>query len=80
MSNPEGLKRKFSEILESKMDEFHILGYDSIGVKEIWQCVISKYKKNWPKEHQLVNDIYSLKPTQLMNWLQMQAFQGKIDT
>lgn len=74
------LKEKFYEILESKRDEFHLLGYDGVDVDTIWECVLSKYKQELPRDYQLVNDIYSLKPTQLMNWLQMKAFQGEIDT
>lgn len=79
MAETDRLKQKFREILESKMDEFHLLGYDSVGIEEIWACVLSKYKGKIPNDHQLVNDIFSLKPMQLMNWLQMKAFQGEID-
>jgi hypothetical protein len=74
------LKKKLQEILESKRDEFHMLGYDGATIDEIWECVISKYKKEWPQFFQTVNDIYALKPTTFMNWLTMNAYKGIIDT
>lgn len=74
------IKKKLQEILESKRDEFHMLGYDGASIDEIWGCVISKYKKEWPQFHQIVNDVYSLKPMGFMNWLTLNAYQGKIDT
>ncbi|GAA0354825.1 post-transcriptional regulator [Bacillus horti] len=73
------LKEKVMEVLVSKMEEFHLLGYDAVAADDIWECVTSKYKKEWPMFHQIVNDIYSLKPTALMNWLTMGAYTGKID-
>lgn len=80
MDRIQRLREKFDEILVSKMDEFHLLGYDAVDADTIWECVLSKYKQGLPRDYQLVNDIYSLKPMQLMNWLQMKAFQGEIDT
>lgn len=73
------LQEKLNEVLVSKMEEFHLLGYDAVEAQEIWECVTSKYKKEWPMFHQIVNDIYSLKPTDFMNWLTLNAYQGKID-
>ncbi|WP_025028399.1 post-transcriptional regulator [Caldalkalibacillus mannanilyticus] len=72
------LKKKIFEVLQSKMEEFHMLGYDAVTTDDIWLCVTSKYKKEWPQLSKVVNDIYSLKPTMFMNWLTMQAMQGKL--
>jgi hypothetical protein len=73
------IKKKLQEVLVSKRDEFHMLGYDGASIDEIWECVISKYKKGWPQFFQVVNDIYSLKPMAFMNWLTLNAYKGKID-
>jgi len=72
------LKEKLQEVLVSKMEEFHMLGYDAVTTDDLWNCVTSKYKKEWPLLSQVVNDIYSLKPMNFMNWLTMQAIQGKL--
>ena len=72
------IKEKVHEILLSKMEELHMLGYDAVTTEEIWDCVTSKYKKEWPSFSQIVNDIYSLKPMALMNWMTLSAFQGKL--
>ena len=71
-------KHELLEVLQSKMEEFHLLGYNQVSVDEVWECVLSKYKGNLPSLHQLVNDILSLKPTAFMNWLTMNAFYGKL--
>jgi hypothetical protein len=73
------LQEKVSEVLESKMEEFHLLGYDAVTTDDIWECVTSKYKKEWPMFHKIVNDIYTLKAPTFMNWLTISAYQGKID-
>jgi len=72
------LKNELLEVLQSKRDELHLLGYDKVTTDEVWECVLSKNKGNLPTLHQLVNDILSLKPTTFMNWLTMNAFYGKL--
>jgi hypothetical protein len=74
----EELKRVIREVLVSKMEEFQMLGYNAVTEDELWECVTSKYKKEWPQLSQVVNDVYSLKPNSFMNWLTMQAFKGKL--
>ncbi|EGL81633.1 hypothetical protein CathTA2_2996 [Caldalkalibacillus thermarum TA2.A1] len=73
------LKEKLEEVLQSKVDEFHLLGYAGVTKDEIWDCVTSHYKGEWPPLYRLVNDIYTLKATDLMNWLTMGAYRGSID-
>nr|WP_040950074.1 post-transcriptional regulator [Gorillibacterium massiliense] len=74
--------QKFEEIVEhlckSKAEEFKLLGYNHISPQDIWQCIDAKYRKTgFPRLHQLVNDIYSLKATDYMNWMTMQAYKGE---
>lgn len=73
------LKDKLEDVLVSKMEEFHLLGYDAVTTEEIWDCVTVKYKEEWPSVHQIVNDIFSLKPMTFMNWLTVNAYKGEID-
>lgn len=73
------LKEKLKEVIESKVDEFHLLGYDSVTEEEIWECITSRYNNDWPPLHQMVNDIYTLKVTDFMNWLTLGAYRDSID-
>ena len=73
------LKEKLMLVLDSKRDEFHLLGYEGISTEDIWNCVTSKYKGEWPPLYKLVNDIFTLKVTDLMNWLTVGAYRGVID-
>nr|WP_274362780.1 MULTISPECIES: post-transcriptional regulator [unclassified Paenibacillus] len=62
------------EVCNSKAEEFHMLGYDRVSGKDIWDCVSSKYKET-PPIHKVVNDILSLKPTQFMNWMTLSVWK-----
>ncbi|WP_339063899.1 post-transcriptional regulator [Tepidibacillus marianensis] len=68
--------RQLEALCESKAEEFHMMGYDHVTAKEIWQCVSDKYKKDIPSLHQVVNDILSLKVTTFMNWMTLNAYKG----
>ncbi|OEF96379.1 hypothetical protein BHF68_09295 [Desulfuribacillus alkaliarsenatis] len=60
-----------------KADELKLMGIRATG-KQVWLCVSSKYKKDYPEFHQVVNDILSLKSSKFMNWLMVQAQKGLI--
>ncbi|MCI3923657.1 post-transcriptional regulator [Paenibacillus sp. TRM 82003] len=62
------------EICNSKAEELHMLGYDSVTGKDVWDCVSSKYKE-LPPLHRIVNDILSLRPTGLMNWMTLSVWK-----
>ena len=64
-------------LCKSKAEEFQMLGYEYVSAEDIWACVSSKYKKTGqPNLHKIVNDILSLKPTQYMNYMTMEAYRG----
>lgn len=64
-------------LCSSKAEELQLLGYEHVTSSEVRECIYSKYKKSGePGLHQVVNDILSLKPTQLMNYLTMEAYRG----
>lgn len=72
---------ELNEVIESlclsKAEEFKLIGYEHVSGKEIWDCVSDRYRKQgFPSLHQIVNDILSLKSTQLMNWMTMSAYKG----
>ncbi len=73
----EQFKETITELCNSKVEEFSMLGYEHVTADEIRDCVFSKYKKETPAFHQIVNDVLSLKVTQFMNWLTMSSVYMK---
>ena len=59
----------------SKAEEFHLLGYEQVTGQDIWDCVSDGYQNDYPRLHQLVNDILSLKVTKFMNWMTMSIYK-----
>lgn len=75
MSNAE-LTELIDSLCQSKIDEFKMLGYEQITSNELWDCLNSKYEKQgMPRLYALVNDILSMKPNQLMNYLTMSSYK-----
>ncbi|MFH5182262.1 post-transcriptional regulator [Paenibacillus sp. TAB 01] len=73
----EELSGVIENICNSKAEEFHMLGYEHVTGKEIWECVSDKYRKTGiPHLHRIVNDILSLKVTSFMNWLTMSIYKS----
>jgi len=72
----EELNKAIRDICVSKAEEFRMLGYEQVTGEEIWDCVSDKYKNGTPPLYQVVNDILSLKVTQFMNWMTMNAYKG----
>lgn len=70
----EELNAMIEEICNSKSEEFAMLGYDSVTGRDVWDCVSSRYKQ-LPPLHRIVNDIMSLKVTDLMNWMTLSAWK-----
>ncbi len=58
----EGMKEQLMPVLISKVEEFHLLGYEHVLLSEVWDCLM---KRKWRKEreiklHEIVADIMSL--------------------
>lgn len=71
------LNEMIEQLCNSKADEFHMLGYEHVTGREVWDCIAEKYqKKGFPPLHQIVNDILSLKSTQFMNWMTMSVYKN----
>ncbi|MBE3553935.1 MAG: hypothetical protein IMW85_02830 [Thermicanus sp.] len=64
-------------LCEMKSEEFTLMGYDKVEKGEIWAYLKGKNKKENPPLHRLVDEILSLKPNDLMNWLTINAYKGK---
>lgn len=64
-------------ILESKVEELHLLGYDKATVEDVWECLLNKvWKKNKEKKlHQIVQDILHLSAGTYMSYLTLEIYQ-----
>ncbi|MCA0171732.1 post-transcriptional regulator [Bacillus sp. RAR_GA_16] len=73
-------KKEVFPALESKRDEFLLLGYSGATMDEIWECLLARFEKNNElgemKLHQLVNEIMRLSVNEYMNWLTIHAYKG----
>ena len=70
-------KEDLMPVLQSKVDEFHVLGFESVTTEDIWKCTLYKLRKQ--KEfihlHAFVNAILSLRDREYMNWLTLGSYQ-----
>lgn len=77
--NYDELGEEFEAMCCSKAEEFRLLGYEYVTGKDIWDCISRNYAKDGrPALHKLVNDIYSLKANNYMNYLTISAYRGLI--
>ncbi|MDR7073629.1 post-transcriptional regulator [Fictibacillus barbaricus] len=69
-------KMEVQPAVNSKKEEFHFMGYESVTNEEIWECVLAKMKKKKiePRLHSLVDMILSLSLNDFMTWLTKKAY------
>jgi hypothetical protein len=74
----EDWKNELGPVLNSKIGEFHLMGYESVTMDELWKFITVKLKKKQQEWmlHQVVQAIFKLKVNDFMNWLTIEAFQG----
>jgi hypothetical protein len=70
-------KEEVQPAVESKKEEFHYLGYESVTSEEVWECVKGKMKKKKiePRLHSIVDTILSLSLNDFMTWLTVQSYK-----
>ncbi|WP_054635542.1 post-transcriptional regulator [Thalassobacillus sp. C254] len=71
-------KNDLEPVLSSKTEEFQLMGYDKATNEEVWQCVMHKVKKKkeFIRFHALVNEIFTLRVSDYMNQLTIEAYKG----
>ncbi|KQL38098.1 hypothetical protein AN960_14160 [Bacillus sp. FJAT-25509] len=72
-------KPKLQVVIESKLDEFRMLGFDTVSEDGLWECLertIWRKKEDEPKLFQLVEDILSLTVNDYMNYIRIEAFKS----
>lgn len=74
-------KKEISEILASKVDEFHLLGYDKATKESIWGCLVKQVWKGDPELFlfEVVADVFQLNPTTYMNYLTLNTYKESDD-
>ncbi|MED3662655.1 post-transcriptional regulator [Ureibacillus sp. FSL K6-8385] len=79
MAEQERLFQKVLPVLNSKLEELKINGYEGIAAEDLWNyCLHKKWRKKNIDElriHEIVSTIFSLKPSEVVNHLQIQQFQ-----
>ncbi|WP_404444013.1 post-transcriptional regulator [Sutcliffiella horikoshii] len=65
-------------VLQSKLEEFQLFGYDTITEDALWECLT---KKKWKKPEtkrlfELVNDVYSLSLSDYMSYITIEAYKA----
>ncbi|WP_100406582.1 post-transcriptional regulator [Bacillus solitudinis] len=70
-----------SPCLQSKLDEFHFLGYGRATSEDIWKCVIHRLRKrkDFMHLHEFVNVLLTLKPQDYMTWLTVNSYKEPED-
>ncbi|WP_138415589.1 post-transcriptional regulator [Aquibacillus sediminis] len=70
-------KNEMTPILESKVDEFKLLGYSRATSDDIWNCLVKKVWHGDPNKRlfEIVEDIFHLSSNIYMSYLTVQAYQ-----
>ncbi|WP_243524607.1 post-transcriptional regulator [Bacillus pseudomycoides] len=74
----EAYRGQLQIVLESKVEEFQMIGYDRVTTEDIWKCLKSKKWKKVDSEvrlHELVNDVLTLTANEYMTYLTVEAYQ-----
>lgn len=70
-------KKEVSIPMNSKVEEFHLLGYGRATEDDIWNCLVRKVWKGNPEKrvHQVVQDILHLSSHTYTSYLTTEAYQ-----
>lgn len=72
------LRKEVKVVLDSKLEEFSLLGYEQVSEQELWDFLT---KKKWRKVtepkllHEIVADIMSIKVGEFINYATVEAFK-----
>ena len=72
------VRREVQLVLQSKLEEFSLLGYEQVSENELWNFLLQKKwrKINEPKLiHEIVADIMSIKVGEFFNYATIEAFK-----
>lgn len=74
----EAYRGQLQVVLESKVEEFQMIGYDRVTTEDVWKCLKSKKWKKIDSDvrlYELVNDVLTLSVNEYMTYLTVEAYQ-----
>lgn len=77
----EAYREQLQIVLDSKVEEFQMLGYDRVTLEDVWKCLKDKkWKKVGPnvRLYELVNDVLTLTASDYMTYLTLKAYQAPL--
>ncbi|CAG9612635.1 Post-transcriptional regulator ComN [Bacillus rhizoplanae] len=77
----EAYREQLRIVLESKVEEFQMLGYDRVTAEDVWKCLKTRKWKKVDRDvrlHELVNDVLTLTANDYMTFLTMKAYQAPL--
>jgi hypothetical protein len=74
----EGYTAEIQKLCQVKAEEFHLLGYEEVGQKDIWECAMSSFKGQ-RRLHDVVAAVLGLQVGKFMNWMTMRAYRGTLE-
>ncbi len=80
MQKPISQWKSFAEpVLESKVEEFKLMGYSRANKEEIWTCLRKKVWKGEPEKriYEVVQDIFHLSSQLYVSYLTVDAYQNE---
>lgn len=74
-------KRHLKPVLDSKTNEFRMMGYSQATNEDVWTCLEQRVWKGNPEKrlHEIVQDILHLSSSTYMSYLTMNAYQDDSD-
>ncbi|UCZ54358.1 post-transcriptional regulator [Bacillus shivajii] len=73
-------KAEVEPVIQSKAEEWNLLGYHRVSKEDVWKCFLEKVKKmevpDQVRPHWVVSVIFSLKVNDYMNYLTIEAYKG----
>ncbi|WP_101844405.1 post-transcriptional regulator [Halobacillus sp. Marseille-P3879] len=71
-------KDAINPVLNSKANEFRLLGYKNATAEDVWQCMLKKIWKNNSKKrlYEVVQDVFHLSNNQYVSYITVEAYQN----
>lgn len=78
-NNYEFFRSQVGPALQSKLEEFRLLGYKAISEPELWEFLLKKKWKKATEEiklHQVIQDILSVKVSDYISFATIEAYKA----
>lgn len=70
-------KTTLGTVIESKVEEFKLMGYQRTTPEDVWNCLTEKVWKGDPEKrlYEVVEDIFHLSTNKFMSFLTVQSYK-----